>query len=105
MIMKMALTAAVIIGAATLANPAYAGEWKGTTGVANPQRTPIHDLFYIEGRPSICAFSGLNDEYYLDGDTEATRTQSYGTLVANGFISPDITTPGTECNEGQGHSD
>jgi hypothetical protein len=44
----------------------------------------------------------LNDEYYLDGDLEATRTQSYGTLVANGDISPAIVTPGIECNKGQG---
>ena len=100
--MKKVLAATIILGATILANPAQAGEWKGTTKVDNPQRTPIHDLFYIESRPSICAFSGLNDEYYLDGDLEATRTQSYGTLVANGDISPEITTPGVECNEGQG---
>jgi hypothetical protein len=85
-----------------LSAPAIAGEWKGTTGLNDPQRTPIHDLFYIEGRPSICAFSGLNDEFYLDEDPEATRTQSYGTLVANGDISPAIVTPGTACNKGQG---
>lgn len=100
--MQKVLAATVILGAIALANPAYAGEWKGTTSPNNPQRTPIFNLFYDEGLPSICAFSGLNDDYYLDELEGATRTQSYGTLVANGDISPAITTPGIECNEGQG---
>ena len=100
--MKSSSCAVLAASAFLISTPAAAGEWKGTTRVDNPQRTPIHDLFYVEGRPSICAFSGLNDEYYLDGDLEATRTQSYGTLVANGDISPAIVTPGIECNKGQG---
>lgn len=100
MLRKISATA-LVLGLSISATPVSAGEWRGTTDVGNEQRTPIFHLFYDEGRPSICAFSGLNDEFYLDGDTEATRTQSYGTLVANDEQDPHAFNPGIACNEGQ----
>jgi hypothetical protein len=94
--------ATIVVGLSMTATPAYGGEWKGTTSPGNEQRTPIHDQFYdSEKGPSICAFSGLNDEYYLDGDEEATRTQSYGTLVADGNADPHAFNPGVACNMGE----
>lgn len=99
---KKALAVLAAFGVSMSATAAYAGEWKGTTSPGNEQRTPIHENFYDEDKgPSICAFSGLNDEYYLEEEEGATRTQSYGTLVANGDANPHAFNPGVACNMGE----
>lgn len=45
---------------------------------------------------SICAYSGLNDEYYILGDTSHSRTQSWGQIArhAGGAYGG---VPGTAC--------
>lgn len=55
------------ISALAAAAPALAGEITG-----NGDSTPIRD--FVAG--SICSFSGLNDEYYVDGDLAAGRVLS-----------------------------
>lgn len=90
----------LIVAISILATPANAGEWKGTTKPGDPQPTPIGELYWQHGLPSICSFSGLNDEYYLLGHEDETRTQSYGTLVSNGDADPHFFNPGQACNEG-----
>ena len=103
MFMSKSLATAVAVSVLIAGAPAFAGEWKGTTSPGNEQRTPIHEKFYDgEKGPSICAFSGLNDEYYLDEEEGATRTQSYGTLVSNGDADPHAFNPGVACNMGEG---
>ena len=53
---------------------------------------------------SHCAYSGLNDEYYILGDTSYPRTQSWGQLPKSGEgFTRDLATflglnPGISCN-------
>ena len=49
---------------------------------------------------SICAYSGLNDEYYILGDTSATRTQSWGRIPKDfrAFLTSIGHNPGIACN-------
>ena len=54
---------------------------------------------------SHCAYSGLNDEYYILGDLTQTRTQSWGRIPksGDGFFTRDNLTafgfnPGIACN-------
>lgn len=49
---------------------------------------------------SICAYSGLNDEYYILGDTTHTRTQSWGRIPKAGkvFLTSIGLNPGIACN-------
>ena len=65
----VAACAAIIMGVG--ASAALAGEVNGKGGYtpigAAPNSAPHAS--------SICSFSGLNDEYYRDGDTTAPRTQ------------------------------
>lgn len=61
------------------------------------------DAAPLNGR-SECAYSGLNDEYYIGGDLTHTRTQSWGRLPkSGGFFTKDNLTalgwnPGNTCN-------
>jgi hypothetical protein len=55
---------AVVVGVS--ASSAFAGE---VNGKGDPVPATDHAA-------SECAFSGLNDEYYVDGDTTAPRTQT-----------------------------
>ncbi len=66
----VAALCAVVFGVATVGT-AFAGEVTG-----NGDNTPIGAAPDNELHAhSICSFSGLNDEYYRDGDTSAPRTQ------------------------------
>jgi hypothetical protein len=71
---KTRLFAVAVCAAAVLGlggNAALAGEVNG-----NGKNTPIGAA--PDNAPhasSICSFSGLNDEYYRDGDLSAPRTQ------------------------------
>ena len=97
----LAITVAcVAIGA--ISSTASAGEVKGSNGGQYIKGSPTATL---NGR-SLCAYSGLNDEYYIKNETTALRTQSYGQLVANGperfnpqnYSSPDVAGPISSCN-------
>lgn len=47
---------------------------------------------------SACAYSGLNDEYYVEGDLSAPRVQSYGQMIAAFRGRPPLTgIPGIAC--------
>lgn len=52
---------------------------------------------------SICSFSGLNDEYYIGGDTTANRTQSWGQVDKDtrAFLTSIGFHPGDACNPTQ----
>lgn len=74
------------MAALCLGTAAVAGEVKGSNGgeyIKGSNAAPLNGK-------SICAYSGLNDEYYIDAiyDEEALRTQSWGTLVSEGHIDP-----------------
>ena len=95
--MKHALKATIVAAAAAtalLGSAAWAGEVKGSNG---------GEFKDVNGR-SVCAFSGLNDEYYILDQWEAARTQSFGQLVSEGLIDPqafndpDVATPTMSCN-------
>ena len=66
----VAVLCAGVFGVAT-AGTAFAGEVTGTGANTPIGAAPDNDLH----AHSICSFSGLNDEYYRDGDTSAPRTQ------------------------------
>jgi hypothetical protein len=66
----VAALCAVVFGLAT-AGAAFAGEVTGNGDNTPIGAAPDNDLH----AHSICSFSGLNDEYYRDGDTSAPRTQ------------------------------
>ena len=61
---------AVVLGVA-MTSTALAGEVTGNGANTPIGAAPDNDLH----AHSICSFSGLNDEYYRDGDTSAPRTQ------------------------------
>jgi len=65
----VAVCAAAVMGMG--ANAALAGEVNGKGENTPIGAAPDNDLH----AGSICSFSGLNDEYYRDGDTSAPRTQ------------------------------
>ena len=70
------------------ASPAMGGEIGGSGGV-----TPIEARGVAA---SICAYSGLNDEFVIDGD--GGRVQSYGQIIrAFGGRPPISGIPGTSC--------
>ena len=95
----------------TLAAPAFAGEVRASHG---GQYIAGSDAALLQGR-SACAFSGLNDEYYIYDLADAARVQSYGQDVANGslFYDPypqDYAGPGTArpilgCNPNSGFAE
>ena len=62
----VALSAAALMGG----GGALAGEING-----NGANTPIGAAPGNDHAHSECSFSGLNDEYYVDGDLSAPRTQ------------------------------
>lgn len=49
---------------------------------------------------SSCAYSGLNDEYYIHGDTSYPRTQSWGQLpkALRDYLTSEGHNPGIACN-------
>jgi hypothetical protein len=62
-----ALVAAAVLGVGT--GTAFAGEVNGNGEyIAGSDEAPLHGK-------SECAYSGLNDEYYVGGDKSAPRTQ------------------------------
>jgi hypothetical protein len=85
----VALCAAGLVAGSTAS--AFAGEVKGTGQYLHNDQLP--------GR-SICAYSGLNDEYYVDGDTSAPRVQSFGQIVR--VAGPLGGVPGQACNPNGG---
>ena len=71
-----------------MASPAMGGEIGGSGRV-----TPIEARGVAA---SECAYSGLNDEYILEG--AGGRVQSYGQIVkAFGGIPPFVPSPGVAC--------
>ena len=79
------------------AGPALAGEITGNgKWIAGSEGAPLNGK-------SECAYSGQNDEFILDGDTSAPRTQSWGQEVRN--FTPTgghVGVPGTACNPTKG---
>ncbi len=68
-LLAVAVCAAAVMGLG--GNAALAGEVNG-----NGKNTPIGAApDNDQHASSICSFSGLNDEYYRDGDLSAPRTQ------------------------------
>ena len=82
------------LGAAALlaagAGTASAGE---ITGNGKPVPGPQHAA-------SVCSYSGLNDE--PDDPEHGGRVQSYGQLVSDGAIAPQVFNPGDACNPNAG---
>ena len=68
-LLAVAVCAAAVMGLG--GNAALAGEVNGKGEYTPIGAAPDNDLH----ASSICSFSGLNDEYYRDGDTNAPRTQ------------------------------
>lgn len=68
---------------AALATAATAGETIGRGG----GQYRVGDANPLQGK-SYCAYSGLNDEYYINDITGAARTQSYGQDVRTGYADP-----------------
>ncbi len=76
------------------AGAALAGDITGQGKyIAGSDDAPLH------GKSS-CAYSGLNDEYYILGDTTASRTQSWGQIPKAGrvFLTSIGVNPGIACN-------
>ena len=103
--MKKLVAGAALCVAATVGlgvGPATAGEITGkntrpmVVGVTPDGHTILHAR-------SICAFSGLNDEF-IEGDATANRTQSWGQLprsVRQDIIGTDGEDhPGNACSPG-----
>ena len=90
--------------AAVAAGPALAGEvtGNGKTLWTSTISTPEGDFHTLHGK-SLCAFSGQNDEYVLDGDITAPRTQSWGQEVRTfAPVGGGAGVPGTACNPTKG---
>ena len=68
---------------------AFAGE---ITGNGKPTQGPAH-------ANSICVFSGQNDTPDA-APPEGGRTQSYGQLVRQGAVNPQVFNPGDACRGG-----
>lgn len=90
-------TAAVVLSLS--AGAALAGDITGTG-----KYIAGSDEAELNGK-SHCAYSGLNDEYYILGDTTYPRTQSWGQIPksGDGFFTRDNLTlfgfsPGISCN-------
>lgn len=70
----LVIAASVVVLAGSVTSGAFAGEVNG-----KGQYTPIGAApNNAPHASSICSFSGLNDEYYRDGDTAEPRTQHPG---------------------------
>lgn len=82
----VAVFAAMLVGGG--ANAAFAGEITGNGKSLKPLSAK-----------SICAFSGLNDEYVL-GDESAPRVQNWGSIPKEfrDFLSTVGAHPGEACN-------
>jgi hypothetical protein len=85
----VAVCAIALVGGSSSA--AFAGEVNGTGRYLHNDQLP--------GK-SICAYSGLNDEYYVGGDTSAPRVQSFGQIVST--YGPQGGVPGQACNPNTG---
>ena len=85
-------TAAVVLSLS--AGAALAGDITGTGKyIAGSDSAPLN------GKSS-CAYSGLNDEYYILGDTTYPRTQSWGQIpkAFRAFLTSEGHNPGIACN-------
>jgi hypothetical protein len=100
-----AATLCAVALAALGAGSAFAGEVTGNgkkTLWTATISTPEGDFHLLHGK-SICAFSGQNDEFILDGDENAPRTQSWGQEVRNFTpVGGGAGVPGTACNPTKG---
>jgi hypothetical protein len=68
---------------------AFGGEVTGTGQyIAGSDSAPLNGK-------SDCAYSGLNDDYYVGGDTSARRTQNWGEFATAGV---HMGVPGVACN-------
>jgi hypothetical protein len=94
----------VFAAGTTVATSASAGEVKAGHGgayIAGSDGAALHGK-------SACAFSGLNDDYYIGDDLDAARTQSWGQDVRGGFVDPQsfagdhTSSPITFCNPNVG---
>lgn len=84
-----ASVAAVVLSLS--ASAALAGDITGTGKyIAGTDDAPLN------GKSS-CAYSGLNDEYYILHDTTFPRTQSWGQIAKN-LQGAAGGVPGTACN-------
>ena len=84
----VAICAAAVVGVS--AGGALAGDITGTGKyIAGSDAAPLNGK-------SICAYSGLNDDRYIDGDQSAPRTQSWGQIAryAQGALGG---VPGVAC--------
>jgi hypothetical protein len=85
----VAATVCTFAVAALGAGSAFGGEVTGQGNyIAGSDSAPL------KGQ-SACAYSGLNDEYYVFGDTSARRTQNWGEFASAGVHAG---VPGTACN-------
>jgi hypothetical protein len=87
---RIVAAAICVVGVMSLtAGSALAGEVTGTGQyIAGSDNAPLNGK-------SACAYSGLNDDYYVYGDTSARRTQNWGEFASAGV---HIGVPGTACN-------
>jgi hypothetical protein len=92
----VAATVCMFAVAALGVGPAFAGEVTGTGQyIAGSDEAPLNGH-------SACAYSGLNDDYYVYGDTSARRTQSWGEFASAGVHEG---VPGTACNPTSGEEE
>ena len=100
-----AATLCAVALAALGAGSAFAGEvtGNGKTLWTATISTPDGDFHMLHGK-SACAFSGQNDEFVLDGDARAPRTQSWGQEVRNfaPVVGGGAGVPGAACNPTKG---
>jgi hypothetical protein len=86
---RLAAAACALAIAGLSAGSALGGEVNGQGNyIAGSDSAPLNGH-------SACAYSGLNDEYYVFGDTSARRTQNWGEFASAGVHAG---VPGTECN-------
>ena len=91
----LAVSAAALVLSLS-AGAALAGDITGTGKyIAGTDAAPLNGQ-------SHCAYSGLNDEYYILGDLSAPRTQSWGRIPKEfrDFLTSIGVSPGTECRGG-----
>ena len=97
----VALVACVGAGTALAGEVTGNGDtlWTSTVPCPPGEGPPGAECHTLNGA-SICAFSGLNDEYYLGGDLSASRVQNWG--HDKGDTPPRFFNPGDACRVGGG---
>jgi hypothetical protein len=92
----VAATVCTLAVAVLGAGSAFGGEVNG-----NGEYIAGSDSAPLNGH-SACAYSGLNDDYYVFGDTSARRTQNWGEFASAGVHAG---VPGTACNPTRGEEE